>query len=99
MSLQEVFVFAKETTASQRIANTDLQSNLLRQHCQVEELLRQLSVGGLISSMPRSDQTGQGLIDEQMPRAQASSNEDYVKAFHHNGSVLFDSAQIPLLLQ
>ena len=94
MSLQEVFVFAKETTASQRIAHTELQRNLLLQHKQVEELLRQLSLGGPTSNVPRIGHTGQGLIDEQIPQPLASNNDDYIKAFHHNGSVLFDSAQM-----
>ena len=94
MNLQEIFVFAKETTESQRIAYEDLQSNISSQQSQVEELLRQFSAGGPMSRASRSDHREQGLVDEQMPGAKTSTNEDYVKAFHHNGSVLFDSAQM-----
>jgi hypothetical protein len=98
MSLQDVFVLARDTAQRQHLAQTELRNDMSRKHDEIEALLNNLTTGQTTqnTAAAQTHQISTSSIDQisthQTP--DQVDDEGYVRAFHHNGSILFNSAQM-----
>jgi hypothetical protein len=98
MSVQEVFLFAKDTAQRQIQNQEDIRNEMSRTNTEIESLKTRLTL-----NVPGTDglalQQKLAASNPSIPRLAESNSDqgdgiDHVKAFHHNGSILFDSAQM-----
>lgn len=98
MSLQDVFVLTKDTAQSQLVAQTELRNDISRKHEDIEALLSRLSISQANhnTAAAPTHPVSTSFTDQNSPPQTTDQvgDEGQIKAFHHNGSVLFSSAQM-----
>lgn len=93
-------LFARDTVASQTTFHGEFKNELVEQRSYLETICETLnSQRGdqsvvTVSDVTEGNESSQGVPISPGTDGIASSDEQIVRAFHHNGSILFDSAQM-----
>ena len=98
MSVQNIFLLAKET-AEKQVQNQERIEKVLSKTNTEIDLLKSLVITDRSETDNPAPQTHLAASDVVVlastnPSFDQTGNIDHVKAFHHNGSVLFESAQM-----
>jgi hypothetical protein len=97
MGLQDVFLLTKEAANNQKLAQVEIRNEISARYDGLQTLL---------TSLRLNDHQSTSMVDQEDPTPVSSEirepqthyqnlpDEDYVRAFHHNGSILFNSANM-----
>jgi hypothetical protein len=103
LELRQVLLFAKDTAESQNAFHNQFQNELAEHSNYLETISEKLNVQAVSHNASRLPDAVEN-VNETFQHAaatvpqdrdeRADSDEKFVKAFHHNGSILFDSSQM-----
>lgn len=94
MSLQDVFLLTRDTSDRQILAQQEFQTQMSSKYDGLQALLTGLHLNDHDADR-QTHNTGQESTNSPSQGSNGSrtvTNEDRVKAFHHNGSILYDSS-------
>jgi hypothetical protein len=96
MSLRDVFLLAKETASDLQAAQLEIHNGLSTSHNGLETLLNSPHLAGYqpTTVAELNPSTVASATQGQQNHDQRFDNDNQVRAFHHNGSILFNSANM-----